>query len=135
MNPLLTFSTGLLAGVVAVRWLKNGKAKANAIAAQERLRGATASGREKAAGSLEAAQQKLRDAAIASLSAVETSSARLRTRLTPAAEAAPASDAASAPAKKAPARRTPRKAAVAKAVKPAKVARTPKAGKTTPTES
>ncbi|MBK6998865.1 MAG: hypothetical protein IPH35_02430 [Rhodoferax sp.] len=93
MHPLLTFSTGILAGAAAVRWLKSGRAKTNAIAAQKRLREVTASGREKTASSLDATQQTLREAAIAGLSAVEASSARLRTKLTPAGETLPEAEA------------------------------------------
>lgn len=84
MHPLLTFSTGILAGIAAVRWLKSGQAKANALAAQKRLREMTARGQDKAASGLGATQQTLRDAAVAGLSAVETSSKRLRSRLKPA---------------------------------------------------
>lgn len=131
MNPLLTLSAGMLAGVVAVRWLKSDKTKAGLDRAQERLRHA-------ATGGLDTAQHTLRDAAIAGLSAVETSSARLRGKLTPASAAAaaetapmseaapiaatapiaePATLAAAAPAKKAAVRRAPRKKAAAKTVK------------------
>lgn len=75
MHPLLTFSAGLVAGIAAIRLLKNEKTQA-----------AAAGSREKVRAGLDTAQERLRDAAIASLSAVEQSSARLRTRLTPAQE-------------------------------------------------
>lgn len=75
MHPLLTFSAGLVAGIAAIRLLKNEKTQA-----------AAAGSREKVRAGLDTAQERLRDAAIASLTAVEQSSARLRTRLTPAQE-------------------------------------------------
>lgn len=90
MHPLLTFSAGLAAGIAAIRLLKNKKTQS-----------AAASGGEKVRSGLDAAQEKLRGAAIASLSAVEHSSARLRTRLTPAPEAEEPTPVAAAPARKA----------------------------------
>lgn len=73
MHPLLTFSAGLMAGLAAVRLLKS-----------EKTRAAAAGGRSKVRAGLDNAQEHLRDAAVASLAAVEQTSARLRTRLTPA---------------------------------------------------
>lgn len=111
MNPLLTLSAGILAGVVAVRWLKNAKTRAAFDAAQKRLCETTASSRKKAVSAIDVAQHKLRDAAITGLNTVESSSAKLRGKLTTA-------DVATA--KKAAARRAPRKTAIAKTVKTAK---------------
>lgn len=83
MHPLLTFSAGLVAGIAAIRMLKN-----------EKTQSAAASGRDKVLTGLDSAQERLREVAISGLSAVEHSSARLRTKLTPAVEAEPAPEAA-----------------------------------------
>lgn len=99
MHPLLTFSAGLAAGIAAIRLLKNQKTQS-----------AAASGREKVRSGLDSAQDKLRGAAIASLSAVEHSSARLRTRLTPAPEAEEPVPVAAAPARKTARKTAPPKA-------------------------
>lgn len=85
MFPLLPFAVGLLTGAAGVRLLRNDSAKEQLAKAQERLREATVSG----------------------LNAIENSSARLRTRLDQTAEPAPSAAAkttprkASAPRKKA----------------------------------
>lgn len=102
MFPLLPFAAGVLAGAVALRLMKADKAKAG----------------------LEKAQDRLRDATVSSLEAIEQASARARQRLAgaaaeaaepeaaePEAPAAKADAAESTPAAKAPARRAPRKAA------------------------
>lgn len=89
MHPLLTFSAGLAAGIAAIRLLKNQKTQS-----------AAASGRDKVRSGLDSAQETLRGAAIAGLSAVEHSSARLRTRLTPAPEVDEPAPVAAAPARK-----------------------------------
>lgn len=116
MNPLLTFSAGLLAGVAAIRWLKSDKARAGADTAQSSLRETADAARQKTMAGLDLAQEKLRGAAIAGLSAVEHSSAQLRTRLTSATGEQPAgeSGAAAASAAADKPRRSPRKKAAPK---------------------
>lgn len=59
MYPLLPFAVGLLTGAVGIRLLKAGKARAT----------------------LDKAQERLREATVSSLSAIEHSSAHLRARL------------------------------------------------------
>ena len=88
MFPLLPFAVGLLTGAAGVRLLRNEKAKIQLAKAQDRLREAT----------------------VTSLNAIETSSARLRTRLDQTAEPAPPSAAAKPTPRKAAA---PRKKAAA----------------------
>lgn len=85
MYPLLIFATGLVVGAAGTRLLKgaNGPLKAKAAAATE-----------KAQGGVEKAQEAVRDAALSGLSAIERTSARLRTKLTP----EPADEAAGEPA-------------------------------------
>ncbi|CAA7622436.1 hypothetical protein [Magnetospirillum sp. SS-4] len=107
MHPLLTFASGLLAGIVGVRLLN--KTAAPAAARLEGLGG-------KARQGLGQAQAGLREATISGLAAIEKSSAGLRARLTPTMVSAVAETEA-APVK-APAKpRRPRKAP-AKATKP-----------------
>jgi hypothetical protein len=67
MFPLLPFAVGLITGAASVRLLRNEKTKKQLAKAQDRLREAT----------------------VTSLNAIETSSARLRTRLDQPVEAAP----------------------------------------------
>lgn len=110
MYPVLPFAIGAMVGAAAVRLLKSVNLR----------------------GSLDKAQEKLRDATISSLDAIEHSSAGLKAKLAPpetsaSATAAPAEAAAeAAPARKAPARRrspagdTATTAGAAKAVKTAK---------------
>lgn len=86
MFPLLPFAVGLLTGAAGVRLLRNEKAKIQLAKAQDRLREAT----------------------VTSLNAIETSSARLRTRLDQTAEPAP-----SAAPKPTPRKAAPRKKAAA----------------------
>ncbi len=90
MYPLLIFATGLVVGAAGARLLKgaNGPLKAKATAATE-----------KAQCGVEKAQEAVRDAAVSGLSAIERTSARLRTKLTP----EPADEAAGEPAPEAPA--------------------------------
>lgn len=76
MHPLLTFASGLVAGIIGVRLLK--KAAPPAAAQLDGLGG-------KARQGLAQAQAGLRDATVSGLSAIEKSSANLRARLTPAA--------------------------------------------------
>lgn len=84
MFPLLPFAVGLLTGAAGVRLLRNERAKIQLAKAQDRLREAT----------------------VTSLNAIETSSARLRSRLdqtepAPSAAAKPMPRKAAAPRKKA----------------------------------
>lgn len=113
MNPLLMFSAGILAGVTAVRLLKGEGARRGVEAAEKFAHDTVVAGREKTASGLEAAQEKLRGAAIAGLESVEKSSARLRTKLTPASEVASVEAAAVAEVKE---RKAPAANAVADAV-------------------
>ena len=95
MFHLLPFAVGLLAGVVTVKVVKNDQTKKQ----------------------LEKAQASLKKATVSSLSAIEQSSARLRTKLAEPAEApAPASAAAASPAKP-PRKRAPARKAAAKPAK------------------
>ena len=87
MFPLLPFAVGLLTGAAGVRLLRNEKAKIQLAKAQDRLREAT----------------------VTSLNAIETSSARLRTRLDQTAEPAPSAAPKPTPRKAA----APRKKAAA----------------------
>lgn len=96
MYPVLTFSAGILAGIFGVRWLKRSKLPAGLTAAQDKVAAATADG-----------GQKLREAAVAGLAAVEQSSAKLRGKLAP----APAPQAGAPAAKRAPRRRPAKSAA------------------------
>lgn len=87
MFPLLPFAAGLLAGAVAIKMFRS----------------------EKALKQLDQAQNRLREATVSGLSAVEQSTARLRDKLQ---AAAPAGETAAAPAGKkakaaAPSRKSP----------------------------
>ncbi|WP_205762401.1 hypothetical protein [Magnetospirillum aberrantis] len=110
MLPLLTFASGLVAGIVGVRIAKS-------VKAPESLRSAASTVGDKARQGLDQAQSGLRGAAVTSLSAIEKSSASLRQKLTPAetetapAEATVEKAAAAKPARKRPA---PRKKTAAK---------------------
>jgi len=93
MFPLLPFAVGLLTGAAGIRLLRNEKAKKQ----------------------LDKAQDRLREATVSSLTAIESSSARLRTRLDQPAAATPPTPPA-APAKAPRKRAAPRqKTAVAAA--------------------
>ncbi|EME69039.1 hypothetical protein H261_15300 [Paramagnetospirillum caucaseum] len=99
MHPLLTFASGLLAGIVGVRLIN--KAAPSAAA---RLDGIG----DKARQGLCQAQGGLRDATVSGLTAIEKSSASLRAKLVSAVpgEAAPPAKAAKPRApRKAPARK------------------------------
>lgn len=100
MLPLLPFVAGIATGALAIKLWRNDKTKAGLDKAQEKLRTATAD-----------AGQKLRQATVSSLAAIEHSSAAARERLSAAPAAAPA------PAK--PARKpATKKPAAKKAAKP-----------------
>lgn len=103
MHPLLTFASGLLAGIVGVRLLNKTAPQVAAAVRAGDLGG-------KARQGLTQAQSGLRDATVSGLAAIEKSSASLRARLTPAqaeaeAEAAPATPAKPRRARKAPAKK------------------------------
>lgn len=107
MLPFLTFASGIVAGIIGVKLLKN-------VKAPESL----GSIGDKARGSLDKAQAGLRDVTVSGLSALEKSSASLRTKLTPeepaVVEAVPLPDVAVVPAKATPRRKvTAKKQAVA----------------------
>lgn len=69
MLPLLTFASGLVAGIVGLRLLKSVKAPENL--------------RSTATARLETIGDKARQATVSGLTAIEKSSAGLRTKLTP----------------------------------------------------
>lgn len=107
MHPLLTFASGLLAGIVGVRLLNKTAPQVAAAVRAGDLGG-------KARQGLTQAQSGLRHATVSGLAAIEKSSASLRARLTPAqaeaeaeaeAEAAPATPAKPRRARKAPAKK------------------------------
>lgn len=77
MLPLLTFASGIVAGIVGVRLLKKNKGS-----------GSLKSLGQKACSGLDRAGEGLRDATVSGLSALEQSSASLRGQLTPSAPAA-----------------------------------------------
>lgn len=116
MLPFLTFASGIVAGIVGVKLLK-----------QVKTPDSLGSLGDKARSGLDKAGAGLRDATVAGLAAVEKSTASLRTKLTPAEaeaaaaapEVAPAAPAAAVPvAKKAAPRR---KVAAKKKAAPAAV--------------
>ncbi|NEW89749.1 hypothetical protein DU475_21115 [Rhodopseudomonas sp. WA056] len=96
MLPLLRFATGVLVGVIGVQLLKQAKAPE-----------AVKSFAQKARSGLDKAGEELREATVSGLSAVEKSSAALRTKLSgesaaqeagpAAADAAPAATATASP--------------------------------------
>lgn len=106
MLPFLTFASGIIAGIVGVKLLKNVKAPQS-----------LGSIGDKARGGLDKAQAGLRDVTVSGLSAIEKSSASLRTKLTLEEPAAP--EPAAVPVAKA----TPRRKVAAK--KKAAAATTP----------
>jgi len=77
MHPVLLFATGLVTGIVGVRALKNSKSKDSLAALGNKTR-----------HGLDQAKSGLRDATVSGLTAIEKSSANLRGKLTPAADAA-----------------------------------------------
>lgn len=107
MHPLLTFTTGILAGIFGVKLLN--KATPPAAAQLGTIGG-------KARDGLAQAQSGLRDATVTGLAAIERSSANLRAKLAPAASE-PAEPAKPRRARKAPGAKAP--GAKAKAVPPA----------------
>lgn len=95
MFPLLPFAVGLLTGAAGIRLLRNEKAKKQ----------------------LDKAQDRLREATVSSLTAIESSSARLRTRLDQPAAATPPATPAKAPRKPAAPRKKTATAATKGATK------------------
>ncbi len=79
MLPLLTFTSGLLAGIVGVRLLKSAQASKGISAASGAQWGAMG---DKARYGLDKAQTGLRQATVSGLSVIEKSSASLREKLT-----------------------------------------------------
>lgn len=104
MYPLLPFAAGLLAGAVVTRLVKA----------------------ERARMTLGKAQDRLRDATVSSLAAIEHSSAGLRSRLMHAGEAAAGEAAPAAPAKPSRAPRAARGAAASEAPAATRTAAAPK---------
>lgn len=78
MLPFLTFASGIIAGIVGVKLLKNVKTPE-----------ALGNVGDKARSGLDKAQAGLRDATVSSLSVIEKSSASLRAKLAPEEPAAP----------------------------------------------
>ncbi len=136
MFPMLTFTAGLLAGAVAVRLLKSDKAGESFSQAQARLRDAAAASvdivKEKAHAGLDAAEERLREASLSGLNAIERSSAELRSRLTPKASV---SSSAHEPAEVPKSRKSPRKTTSAKSRKTGKSKSTAKVRKSDRTDS
>ena len=80
MLPLLTFASGLVAGIIGVRLIKTVKAPEGLRAAtSERL----ATINDKARHGFDQAQTGLRQATVSGLTVIEKSSASLRSKLTP----------------------------------------------------
>lgn len=73
MLPLLTFASGIVAGIVGVKLLKNAKTPQSLHDLGDKAR-----------GGLDKAGAGLRDVTVSGLSALEKSTAGLRARLTPA---------------------------------------------------
>ncbi|QCO17541.1 hypothetical protein D3869_20230 (plasmid) [Azospirillum brasilense] len=90
MLPLLTFASGVIAGALGVRMVKNAKAKADSKIAD--LRAANLKAADVKAAAREGAgkaQTAVREAAVSGLLAIERTSAGLRTRLATPVEEAP----------------------------------------------
>lgn len=81
MLPLLPFVAGLAVGIAAVKLYKNDKVHTELQKVGKTLRKSGASAEEKLRETSTEAQEKLRKAAVSSLSSIETSSARLREKL------------------------------------------------------
>ncbi|UKJ76671.1 hypothetical protein [Azospirillum brasilense] len=106
MLPLLTFASGVIAGAIGVRMVKN--AKANPKIADLKSVDVKAAAREGAGK----AQTAVREAAVTGLLAIERTSAGLRSRL-----ATPVDAAAEEPVEEAPADMAPAKEDVEEPVK------------------
>lgn len=108
MLPLLTFASGVIAGAIGVRMMKNAKVKADPKIADLKSVDVKAAAREGAGK----AQTAVREAAVTGLLAIERTSAGLRSRL-----ATPVDAAAEEPVEEAPADVAPAKEDVAEPVK------------------
>lgn len=109
MLPLLTFATGLVAGIAGVRFLKSVKIAPGATPSADDIG-------KKAREGFDRARSGLRDAAVSGLAVVERASADLREKIAPDPASEPSMATAKAsvepsPAVKPKARRAPRKAA------------------------
>ncbi|AWJ92917.1 hypothetical protein Sp245p_24080 (plasmid) [Azospirillum baldaniorum] len=105
MLPLLTFASGVIAGAIGVRMVKNAKAKADPKIADLKSVDVRAAAREGAGK----AQTAVREAAVTGLLAIERTSAGLRSRL-----ATPANAAEQEPVEEAPVDAAPAEAELAK---------------------
>ncbi|MBK3731772.1 hypothetical protein GAY29_01390 [Azospirillum brasilense] len=100
MLPLLTFASGVIAGALGVRMVKNAKAKADPRIADLRATNLKAADVKAAAREgAGKAQTAVREAAVSGLLAIERTSAGLRSRLATPVEEAPV---AAAPAEAEP---------------------------------
>lgn len=109
MLPLLTFASGVLAGVVGIRLLKSVQAPDGLrTAGTAAATGLSAAG-DKARQGLDQAQAGLRQAAVAGLTTIEKSSASLRSRLGEA-ESSPAAEPTSDTGEQTPIRKARAKA-------------------------
>lgn len=102
MLPLLTFASGIVAGIVGVRLIKSSKAPQRLRAAGAATAAGLGTLGEKAWHGMGQAQAGLRHAAVSGLSTIEKSSASLRAKLEsgeaePEPEAAPEAEAPEAP--------------------------------------
>ena len=90
MLPLLTFASGVIAGAIGVRMVKNAKAKADPTIADLRATNLKATDVKAAAREgAGKAQTAVREAAVTGLLAIERTSAGLRSRLATPVEEAP----------------------------------------------
>lgn len=90
MLPLLTFASGVIAGAIGVRMVKNAKAKADPKIADLRATNLKAADVKAAAREgAGKAQTAVREAAVSGLLAIERTSAGLRSRLATPVEEAP----------------------------------------------
>jgi hypothetical protein len=94
MLPLLTFASGIVAGIVGVRLLKSAKVPENLRAAGASAATGLGAVGEKARQGMEQAQAGLKQAAVSGLSAVEKSSASLRAKIGEAPQPMPAAETA-----------------------------------------
>lgn len=113
MLPLLTFASGVIAGAIGVRMVKNAKAKADPKIADLKAVDVKAAAREGAGK----AQTAVREAAVSGLLAIERTSAGLRSRL-----ATPVDAAAQEPVEEAPVDAAPAEVEPVKSEAPAPAA-------------
>ncbi|MDQ2106463.1 hypothetical protein [Azospirillum isscasi] len=130
MLPLLTFASGVIAGAIGVRLVKNAKAKADlkAIDVAATVReGAEGVGAKVQAGAGKA-QTAVREAAVSGLLAIERTTAGLRSRLATPVAATPADGVAAEPVAEAPAAEASPADGAPAAAEPVKAAAAPSAG-------